>query len=202
MPKLSKMKFKSPQKYHWVCFMWAWVLLWSVVDRPYSVTFSVAYMPRDTVLQKILFTQKVLIADSVFVTGGSCCPPLLSGTPSGLNPNGSCACCYGLCEFIWASALLCVEHSFLGVFCPPPPGLTISCLLFHIASRALRREVWGRHHIQDRVLQSPTSCTFSMSLLVPTYCKSILWCGLRKSLMHGYSSMLWEVFYYCGHLVE
>lgn len=28
------------------------------------------------------------------------------------------------------------------------------------------------------------------SVLVPTYCKNILWCGLRKALIHGCSSML------------
>lgn len=74
------------------------------------------YAKRDSIREKwIFFYQQVL--DSFLVRSGILCPlPLLSArTPPSLNLCRPCACGHSLCEFTWASVLLCLEDSFLGI---------------------------------------------------------------------------------------
>lgn len=77
---------------------------------------------------------------------------------SGLNLCGSCACCHGLCEFIHASVLLCLEDTVYlepsttsgsWVFLPP--------LLYTLLS--LEGGIWWRQSIWNWVLQSLSHCT-------------------------------------------
>jgi len=58
--------------------------------------------------------KQMSVIDSFLVWDGSSCPlPLLStGTLSGLNLWIPCSSCYSLCEFKFASVLLCLEGTF------------------------------------------------------------------------------------------
>lgn len=150
MPKLSKMKFKKSTKIPLSLFhvgmspaleCGSQTLFSDILHGLYAQGHCAAGNSHS-------LYQKVLIADSILVKGGSCCPPLLSGTPSGLNPScsvpaatvsasssGHQPCC------VWNTVSLELSVHHLQVL--------QSRLLFHIASWALRGEVGGRHPIQD-----------------------------------------------------
>lgn len=91
MPKLSKMKFKKSTKIPLSLFhvgmspaleCGSQTLFSDILHGLYAQGHCAAENSHS-------LYQKVLIADSILVKGGSCRPPLLSGTPSGLNPSCS-----------------------------------------------------------------------------------------------------------------
>jgi hypothetical protein len=120
-----------------------------------------------------------------------------------LNSCRSCACCPGLCEFISASALLCLENVFL-FMSSSYKTLTAFCFLFHI-DRSLSLEGFDEN-ISFRVLWS---LSFSVCYLVVILYvdnnipqKKLLWWSMTDVVINRYKICHWESFSCYPHLVE
>lgn len=97
-----------------------------------------------------------------------------------------------LCEFICASALLCLQRLFSWSHLPYV-AFTIPHTLFCIDPWA-----WG---VKELLMKTPHSGLsvprylrlYTLSsckhVLIPTYCKKLLWWGLGKTLTYGHTNM-------------
>ena len=101
-----------------------------------------------TIEKQVFLWEWLTLGDSFWVKDEALSThPLSSGIPSLLDMCRLCACCYGTCEFICASFLLCWgRHCFLVIF-HPHRLLQSLCLLFHRVPWPLWGGMWCRYLI-------------------------------------------------------